>query len=236
MEDYSSQLCNEDRTYHWATYDSHCTMKGNEKVQFDRCLRYNLYQDMDDDDLNPFTSFQAFCHDGGGGNDNVCFHSDSLITYKDKIYTHSQLVNGEEPECTVPHSPLSKGVVVETLCTDDQSILVTNKTLRVTDTHLVATTRGFQLAYSLKKGDILFGGFADTVGEKCVVELVRKEMSIQTYFGLNCLHSEVLSDGIRVSTFGDFHTLPSWYMTYVGGLVGAETASVIGDFVTDLIY
>jgi len=234
MEDYSSQLCNQDRTYHWATYDSRCVMKGNEKVQFNRCLRYNQYQRMDDEDLNPFTSFQAFCHDSNGDEDNVCFHSESLITYKTKDYTYSDLVSGKESECNVPHSPQSRGVVVETSCIDETTSLhVTNKTLRVTDTHLVATTNGFQLAFSLKPGDVLFGTLKGD-NEKCTVNSIRKETSAQSYFGLNCLHSEVLADGIRVSTFGDFHTLPSWYMTYVGGLVGPDVASVIGEYVSDL--
>jgi hypothetical protein len=233
MEDFSSQVCNEDRTYHWATYDSHCVMKGNEKVQFDQCLRYNLYQDMDDDDLNSYTSFQAYCHGNEGGGDDVCFHTSTLITYKDKVYSYAELLRGDETECTVPHSPTSRGVVIATTCTDEM-LRVTDTILRVTDTHLVATRVEFQLAYSLKKGDVLFGGYSDD--HKCIVTAVKKETSPQTYFGLNCVHSEVLASGIRVSTFGDFHTLPSWYMTYVGAIVGAKPASVIGEFISDFFY
>lgn len=235
MVDYSSQVCNVDRSYHWATYNSHCVMKGNERVQFDNCLRYNLYQDFGDDEtLTPYTSFQAYCHDTDSGSDDVCFHTSSLISYKDKVYTYAELMSGAEPECTVPHSPTSRGVVIAASCFDETTSQLTSKTLRVTDTHLVATSNGFQLAFSLKPGDVLFAGYTDT--HRCTVLSVRKEQSPQPYFGLNCIHSEVLADGIRVSTFGDFHTLPSWYMTYIGALVGPESASLIGEYISDFFF
>jgi hypothetical protein len=235
MEDFSSQVCNEDHTYHWATYNSRCVMKGNERVQFDTCLNFNLYQDMDDDDddLNPYTSFQAYCHGSESDNDDVCFHISSVITYKGRAYSYDDLVNGLESECTVPHSPTSRGVVIETICVDE-NLIVTNKTLRVTDTHLVATSRGFQVAYSFKTGDEVLAGYTES--HKCTVQSVHKEASTETYFGLNCVYSEVLADGIRVSTFGDFHTLPAWYMTYVGAVIGPGAASVIGEYASDLFF
>mgnify|MGYP003385082007 FL=1 len=210
-------------------------MKGNEKVQFDKCLRYNLYQDFGDEEtLIPYTSFQAYCHDSGSDNDDVCFHVSSRITYKDKEYTYLELVNGAEPECTIPHSPKSRGVVISASCIDEETGQKTNKTVRLTDTHLVATSTGFQLAFSLKSGDVLFADYTDS--HRCAVLSVRKETHVESYFGLNCIHSEVLADGLRVSTFGDFHTLPSWYMTYVGALVGADSASFIGEYITDVFY
>jgi hypothetical protein len=163
------------------------------------------------------------CH--GNDDDNSCFHTDAMITYKGKTYSFDDLKTGKEPECTVPHTPRSRGVVIETSC---------NKTVRVTDTHLMATPVGFQLAYSLKAGDKLFGDYENK--EVCVVESVNKEKTTQTYFGLNCVHSEVLIDGVRASTFGDFHTLPSWYMYYVGGTVGVDTASMMGDYLAEWYY
>lgn len=211
-------------------------MKGNERVEFDKCLRFNVYQDMDDDELNTYTSFQAYCHDSSEDNDNVCFHSSSVITYRGKEYSYSALLRGDEPECKVPHSPTSRGVVVDVSCKEEKEgeLLEADKQLRVTDTHLVATAGGFQVAYSLKPGDMLFAGLGDS--HRCAVVSVRKEESPQTYFGLNCVHSEVLADGLRVSTFGDFHTIPSWYMTYVGGVIGPDVASVVGGFVSDLFF
>ena len=151
-----------------------------------------------------------------------CFHLDSKIDYKGVEYTYEELKAGKEPECTVPHSPASKGVVISTLC---------DKTVRVTDTHLMATTKGFRLAYSLTAGDILFGDYDG--GILCTVTSVEKEKTTQQYFGLNCLHSEVLASGLRASTFGDFHTLPSWYMTYVGGLIGPTAASFLGEYISE---
>ena len=158
------------------------------------------------------------------GDDDFCFHVDSKIDYKGVEYTYEELKAGKEPECTVPHSPASKGVVISTSC---------DKTVRVTDTHLMATTKGFQLAYSLKAGDVLFGDYGK---DMCTVKSVEKEKTTQQYFGLNCVHSEVLASGLRASTFGDFHTLPSWYMTYVGGLVGSETASYLGEFIAEWYF
>ena len=156
--------------------------------------------------------------------DDTCFHVDTKIDYKGVEYTYEELKAGKEPECTVPHSPASKGVVITTSC---------DKTVRVTDTHLMATTKGFQLAYSLKAGDVLFGDYSK---DMCTVKAVEKEKTTQQYFGLNCVHSEVLASGLRASTFGDFHTLPSWYMTYVGGLVGSETASSLGEYIGEWYF
>jgi hypothetical protein len=65
---------------------------------------------------------------------------------------------------------------------------------------------------------------------------VQKEENVQVYFGLTCAHSEVLVSGLRASTFGDFHTLPSWYMTYVGGLLGFEYAASIGEYLTERYF
>lgn len=105
----------------------------------------------------------------------------------------------------------------------------------MTDTHLVATANGYQLAYSLRQGDKLFSDHISN-DDVCVVESVTREKSVQQYFGLNCIHSEVLADGLRTSTFGDFHTLPSWYMYFVGGGLGMDWASELGDYVAEWYY
>lgn len=159
---------------------------------------------------------------------NDCFHEDTTITYKDgTTFTLDQLLSnpGTLPDCSVPHVVSSIGVRIDTSC---------RRTLRVSDTHLVATSRGFQLAYSLKPGDVLFGDFNGD--EQCVIESVDKEKGVQKYFGLNCLHSEVLANGIRTSTFGDFHTLPSWYMYYAGNIAGVDTASWLGNYIAEWYY
>lgn len=189
------------------------------------CVYDSGGDDGDDDDTLDFIynddSYWTVDY-GDEDDDDVCFHVDTKINYKGIEYTYEDLLSGKEAECTVPHSPFSRGVVITTSC---------GKTVRVTDTHLMATTKGFQLAYSLKSGDVLFGDYNSS--NTCVVESVEKEKSTQQYFGLNCVHSEVLASGLRASTFGDFHTLPSWYMSYVGSLMGLETASKLGEYVAE---
>ena len=157
--------------------------------------------------------------------DNVCFHVGSKINYKGVEYTYEDLLSGKEPECTVPHSPKSRGVQITTTC---------NKTARVTDNHLLATPTGFRMAYSLKIGDVLFSSYSDE--GICGVVSVEKESSDQKYFGLNCVHSEVLVSGLRASTFGDFHILPSWFMAYVGSFLGSTVTSQIGTYIAEWFY
>jgi hypothetical protein len=184
----------------------------------------DYYYDDGDYDDGPIYDNVYLSFSYSGDDDDVCFHVDSKIDYKGVEYTYEELKAGKEPECSVPHSPSSKGVIISTSC---------DKTVRVTDTHLLATTKGFQLAYSLKAGDVLFGDYGS---EMCTVKSVEKEQTTQQYFGLNCVHSEVLASGLRASTFGDFHTLPSWYMTYVGGMIGTETASSLGEYVAEWYF
>ena len=196
------------------------------------CTTPTIDDDVADDDGEIVYDgmYETFDWNENEDDDDVCFHVDSKINYKGVEYTYEELKAGKEPECTVPHSPSSKGVIITTSC---------DKTVRVTDTHLLATTKGFQLAYSLKAGDVLFGDYGnenENESEKCTVISVEKEKTTQQYFGLNCVHSEVLASGLRASTFGDFHTLPSWYMTYVGSVLGADTASALGDYVAEWYY
>jgi len=160
---------------------------------------------------------------------NSCFHESTRITYKSKQYTLAQLLNGEEPECHVPHVPSARGVVISAACNNGEE-----KKLRLTDTHLVATSSGHQLAHTLRSGDVLFGDFEGA--QTCAVMNITKEEQTEKYFGLNCVHSEVLADGLRTSTFGDFHALPSWYMYYAGLSLGPETASRLGDAVADVFH
>jgi len=199
---WNNKLCNDDEgemEWNIESYES-CTVSGECTAASDSY------------------SFKAICDNPRGG---YCFHVDSTIDYKGVLYSFEDLQAGKEPECNVPHTPSSRGVVISTSC---------NRTARVTDTHLMATTKGFRLAYSLKAGDVMFGDYDQA---PCTVTSVHKEEDTQQYFGLNCVHSEVLVSGLRASTFGNFHTLPSWYMTYVGGLMGPATASAIGGYIAE---
>lgn len=155
-----------------------------------------------------------------------CFHKDTLVTYKDqKNLRLSDLEH--HPECRIPHTVIADGVTIET-----------NKghVLRLTDDHLVYTaTRGLVPAAKLAIGDTLFtslttltANFASKNGDTCTVTQVTPE-SGETYFGLNCLDSVVLANGIKTSTFGRYHTIPAWWMRVAGSVFGAHTASSVGD-------
>jgi hypothetical protein len=149
---------------------------------------------------------------------NSCFHEDTIINYKGNEYMLSDLLAGAEPECYVPHTPRGRGVTISTSC---------GRAVTTTETHLIVTSTGHQLARSLQPGDQLFGDF--TGDKKCVVTGVTRPVAAARFFGLNCVHSEVLANGLRASTFGDFHALPAWYMAYAGRILGPEMASHIGD-------
>lgn len=145
-----------------------------------------------------------------------CFHVDTVLGYKDKIYTFTDLLQGIEKECTIPHVVTTKGFVVHTSC---------GKNLRLTGSHLVATPEGHKTVRSLVEADaILVHDSAD----QCPVTKIEREETDQQYFGLNCLYSTVAANGLTVSTFGDLHVLPAVYMYAVGSVVGVDLASRIG--------
>jgi hypothetical protein len=54
----------------------------------------------------------------------------------------------------------------------------------------------------------------------CQVVRVEKEKEVQEYFGLNCLNSVVLADGVKTSTFGKLHTLPAVWFSWMGRVAG----------------
>lgn len=145
------------------------------------------------------------------------FHADSLITYKGATYTRATL--GQlKGECAIPHDiPAASGVAVHTICS--------RKPLRVTLDHLVYTSRGLLAAGSVRAGDTLFADLAES--HPCTVTSVERESG--AYFGLNCRESVVLADGIKTSTFGNYHHVPALWMRLVGGVLGIERASAIGD-------
>jgi hypothetical protein len=49
------------------------------------------------------------------------------------------------------------------------------------------------------------------------------------------LASEVLANGIKTSTFGNYHTIPAAWMKYASAIVGVERASRWGDSVVELL-
>ncbi len=168
------------------------------------------------------------------GASSVCFHESTVITYKGAQYTSEQLE--KHPECRIPHHVQARGTIIETSCgTNGASGTAGSKAalLRLTDDHLVFTPTGLRAALDLKAGDAIFSDASSA--STCQVLRVSKEMTEQPYFGLNCLHSEVLANAVKCSTFGKYHFVPSTWMSWTGRLIGVERASRWGDALVELL-
>lgn len=164
---------------------------------------------------------------GGGGSSSArCFHEDTVITYEGTQYVMGELLN--HPECAVPHVVSALGVTVVAQCG-----LHKEKVLRLTDGHLLYTQRGLVPAgHLMPSHDTLYANIDQSA--HCEVVSVTKETHEQRYFGLNCLKSHVLAGGIKASTFEKLHSLPAFWMRFMGHLVGIKRASAWGDRIADM--
>ncbi len=155
----------------------------------------------------------------------VCFHKDTQISYNGRVHSMKDFQNGHA-ECRVPHVVKSQGVIVHSSCA--------TKPLRLTNDHLVFSSRGMVAASELKQGDVMYKDLVQS--QACQVLRVEQEKDVQDYFGLNCLNSVVLADGVKTSTFGKLHTLPAVWFSWIGRIAGIERASRWGDALADLAY
>mmetsp|Transcript_20059 Transcript_20059/g.28825 ORF Transcript_20059/g.28825 Transcript_20059/m.28825 type:complete len:257 (-) Transcript_20059:188-958(-) len=151
-----------------------------------------------------------------------CYHENTLIEYNHTQLSMNDLIQDKQSECYIPHIIQSIGVILTVQC--HQHI----HTLRLTDNHLVVTSNGYQTAVSLQYGDTVYSYNKQV----CSVVSVERETQPQKYFGLNCLQSEVIANGILTSTFEDLHFLPSWYMYIAGNIFGISRASRFGEFIS----
>lgn len=164
----------------------------------------------------------------GSSSNNVCFHETTLISLGD-ANNLSLAALRDHDECVVPHIVEDFGVTITSRCGVDQ------KVLKVTDSHLLFTQHGLKAAINLQPGvDTLFSDLTET--STCHVLRIEKEEKQQKYFGLNCLSSQVLANGVKASTFGKLHSIPALWMQVVGRIFGAERASRTGDFIAELAY
>lgn len=155
-----------------------------------------------------------------------CFHIDTIVHYNGKEHTFQQI--SSHADCSIPHVVHAVGVIIEAKC---GAIL---KTLRLTDGHLVYTQRGLQPARDLKPNqDVVFTDVEET--ERCQITSVIKESHKQQYFGLNCLNSQVLANGLKASTFEKLHSVPAFWMRVVGRILGIKRASEVGDYIAELV-
>jgi hypothetical protein len=146
---------------------------------------------------------------------SVCFHESSRITYDNQELSMADFES--HPACRIPHKVVADGVSIATSCGSTP--------LRLTNTHLVFTKKGLKKAGELKKDDVVFSDLNQKT--QCTVLSVTEEKD-EKYFGLNCLKSVVLANGIKASTFGDIHTLPAVWMSWVGSVAGIDRASKWG--------
>lgn len=157
---------------------------------------------------------------GGGGSSSSCFHESTRITYAGKEYSLHELGDTLASVCAIPHIVQATGVTITTQCGGNA--------LRLTDGHLVYTQRGLVPASQLRPGqDTLYTDVAET--RPCAVQSVTQDKEEQRYFGLNCLESQVLANGIKTSTFEKLHWLPAMWMRVAGSLLGIQRASAAGD-------
>jgi hypothetical protein len=173
------------------------------------------------------------CRSGGAtssaGGGNVCFHESTIIEYQGQKCTMQEIQKGKVlPECHIPHIVRSKnGVIIETSCS------LPSSSLHLTGDHLVYTERdGLKAAHAVAIGDVLFANVQQT--QPCRVTRVTKSEKEYTYFGLNCLNSELLANGIKTSTFGHYHAAPAAWMRIVGCVFGIERASRWGNSLAEL--
>ena len=140
-------------------------------------------------------------------------------------WTLTELQQGDSG-CVIPHIVHGKGVSVSTSCG--------GAPLRLTHDHLVQTPDGWRQAGQLTPGSVVFGTMDKS--RLCTVQSVVPETQTQTYFGLNCPDSVLMSDGILVSTFGRMHTLPALWMKYASKVFGIERASSWGDHLANAYF
>lgn len=189
---------------------------------------------------NGCSTASAACSSGDCRNvrSNICFHEATQIEYKGMKASLADFLAKKMPECVVPHIVHAAGVRITVAC---KSKVI--KTLRLTDEHLVffgrsvgpmsAVPVGVKAAAELGPADVVFSDVAEH--DFCHVLRVERDAPGK-YFGLNCKESVVLADGIKTSTFGRFHTVPSLYMKYASSIFGIEIASKIGDAMSEAFH
>jgi hypothetical protein len=163
----------------------------------------------------------------------ACFHESTLINYKGQVFSlvDLQTMNKQPKECHVPHVVRSSGVSIYTSCSGMG--IEHNKPLRLTNDHLVFTKAGLKAASDIGLHEVLYSNPEQT--KECIVTKIVPETEEQVYFGLNCVDSIVLADGIKTSTFGRYHWIPSTWMKYASKMVGVQRASEFGDHIVNFL-
>lgn len=162
---------------------------------------------------------------GGSSSTFACFHETTQISYKGQPpMAITKFAASNPSECVIPHSVRTDGVIIQHSCSSDP--------LRLTADHLVYTHRGLVYAGTLERDDVLYHTEEEVHGSCKVLEVSLEKD--QTYVGLNCLHSVVIANGVKTSTFGSFHAIPAAWMKYASKIIGINWASAIGDTMVNI--
>jgi photosystem II stability/assembly factor-like uncharacterized protein len=151
----------------------------------------------------------------------TCFHEETIFRYNDAMYNVYKI----PLDCHIPHKVRSDGIKIYTTCSKSP--------LRVTHDHLIYTKSGLRAASTLQHQDMLYSDLKET--QPCFISQITNETN-QLYFGLNCKESVILANNLKVSTFGKYHLIPSWWMKYVSGIIGIKRGSMIGDSIATWFF
>lgn len=209
----------------------------------------------------PECSGSATCTSGdcrASSSSNVCFHHSTVIEYPGgeqytlrELQVHAVLKGYADRQCHVPHVVQSRdGVIIETVEKVEEKQggeRLRHRVLHLTGDHLVhvavavavsaeealqsSTVSLLKAARQVAVGDVLFADLQQT--KRVTVTKVTLSTEEDTYFGLNCLRSDVLANGIKTSTFGHHHAVPAAWMNIVGRVFGIERASQWGNSIAE---
>lgn len=207
----------------------------------------------------PQCSGSATCTSGdcrASSSSNVCFHHSTVIEYPGgeqytlrELQVHAVLKGYADRQCHVPHVVQSRdGVIIETVEEKQGGERQRHRVLHLTGDHLVhvavavpaasaeealqgSNVSLLKAARQVAVGDVLFANLQQT--RRVTVTKVTLSTEEDTYFGLNCLRSDVLANGIKTSTFGHHHAVPAAWMNIVGRVFGIERASQWGNSIAE---
>ncbi len=168
----------------------------------------------------------------------TCFDESTVISYEGRDWTLEQLLSAESGDgaanpkpCSVPHVVKATGVTISAACSGEAA----ERRLRLTNDHPGVHEIGFEasVCFGASDHDVLFSDLEQT--KECSVIMAVPESSEQRYFGLNCLESVILANGLKASTFGRYHTVPAAWMKWIGSALGVDRASRWGDSVVEFL-
>lgn len=154
----------------------------------------------------------------------ACFRDDMLISLGPGAPPLSLEELERVPECTVPH----KVVRMDGLCAH----MADGQEICLSPDHLVWQHNSPARADTLFPSGLLMTQYNTTSS----IVRISRDYGPRVYFGLNCANTSIVHvNGIKASTFGSYHALPSLWMYWASKIVGITWASRIGSFLAHQI-